>query len=180
MGQASGRMAMRRMDEFGHDLVRTSAHFGARPTHATWQGRIFSRTGSGGYPDFYAVTGYGTGAGLQGWNCRHTFGPAFPGDPGAPDLPERVNGMTSDEYYEATQKQRKLERAIRAVKGDIAAYQAVGLYGSSSDVVEARLRLGRYQRQMRDLISATGLERRYDLEHAFGIPSQPRALGRVG
>jgi len=178
IGQASGRMTMRRLDEFGHDLVRTSAHFGARPSHAPWQGRIFSRTGSGGYPDFYAVTGYGTGAGLQGWNCRHTFGPAFPDDPETPDLPERVNGMTGAEYYEATQKQRRYERAIRNSKAEIAAFQTAGLDSTSDEVVSARLKLGRYQRAVRDLLAETGLERRYDLERAFGVPYQPRALGR--
>lgn len=179
MGQAAGRMSMRRLEEYGHDLVRTSAHFGARPSHATWQGRIFSRTGtSPDYPDFYAATGYGTGPGLQGWNCRHTFGPAFPGDPDTPDLPERVNGMTSDEYYEATQKQRRFERAIRAVKADIEAMRLAGLDHAAADMVSARLKFGRYQRGLRELIRETGLIRRPDLERAFGVAVQPRALGR--
>lgn len=35
------------------------------------------------YPDFEAATGYGTGAGLCGWNCRHTFFAIFP-ELGAP------------------------------------------------------------------------------------------------
>lgn len=28
-----------------------------------------------------SATGYGTGAGLCGWNCRHTFGPYIEGCP---------------------------------------------------------------------------------------------------
>ena len=30
------------------------------------------------YADFESATGYGTGAGLCGWNCRHTFFVVFP------------------------------------------------------------------------------------------------------
>ena len=35
-----------RADELGVDLVETTAHAGARPSHAEWQGRIFSRSGN--------------------------------------------------------------------------------------------------------------------------------------
>ena len=42
-----------RADELGVDLVETTAHAGARPSHAEWQGQIFSRSGkSSKYPDF--------------------------------------------------------------------------------------------------------------------------------
>jgi hypothetical protein len=55
-----------RADEMGSDLVETSAHAGARPSHSLWQGQIFSRSGtSKKYPDFKKSTGYGTGAGLR-------------------------------------------------------------------------------------------------------------------
>ena len=30
------------------------------------------------YKNFYETTGYGTGPGLCGWNCRHSFSPFFP------------------------------------------------------------------------------------------------------
>ena len=67
------------MDEMGCEFIlETTAHGGARPSHAEWQGRRFHRGGAVDYkgrhyPDFEAATGYGTGAGLCGWNCRHTF-----------------------------------------------------------------------------------------------------------
>ena len=45
-------------NEMGCDLVETTAHAGARPSHAEWQGQIFSRSGkSTKYPDFRAATG---------------------------------------------------------------------------------------------------------------------------
>ena len=73
-----------RADELGVDLVETTAHAGARPSHAEWQGQIFSRSGkSSKYPDFVQSTGYGTGAGLGGWNCNHSFRPYIDGMPRA-------------------------------------------------------------------------------------------------
>ena len=71
-----------RADELVCDLVETTAHSGARPSHAEWQGQAFSRSGkSRKYPDFVQVTGYGTGEGLGGWNCSHSFYPFFEGLP---------------------------------------------------------------------------------------------------
>lgn len=45
-----------------------------------WQGKVFCVSGKDTrYPPFYESTGYGTGAGLCGWNCRHNFPAFFPG-----------------------------------------------------------------------------------------------------
>ena len=56
--------------------------FHTHSEHAKWQGKINSRSGNDPkYPDFKKSTGYGTGAGLCGWNCRHTFGPYIEGSP---------------------------------------------------------------------------------------------------
>ena len=79
INQACCKLEMERMKDFEVDLVITSQHFGARPSHAEWQGKVFSLSGTGQYPDFYTETGYGTGDGLGGWNCRHSFSPFFEG-----------------------------------------------------------------------------------------------------
>ena len=82
VNQTAAEVQLRRMDEIETDLVETTAHHGARPSHAAWQGKWFSRSGrSDKYPDFYASTGYGTGPGLCGWNCRHSFFPVIEGKP---------------------------------------------------------------------------------------------------
>ena len=78
VNQTAGKLQLARMDEMGAEFVETSAHGGARPSHAEWQGRRFHRGGpvdynGRHYPDFEETTGYGTGAGLCGWNCRHSF-----------------------------------------------------------------------------------------------------------
>ncbi|MEG1120527.1 MAG: phage minor capsid protein, partial [Bacteroidales bacterium] len=76
VNQTAAKLQEVRADEMDSDLVETTAHVGARPEHAEWQGKVFSRSGkSKRHPDFRESTGYGTGAGLCGWNCRHNFYP---------------------------------------------------------------------------------------------------------
>jgi hypothetical protein len=169
--QAAGRMAMMRLEAFDHDLVQTSAHFGARPEHAVWQGRVFSLTGTG-YPDFVGSTDYGSVTGLCGANCRHTFGPYWEGITDLPKLPATIEGMDNETLYDATQKQRGYERAIRATKREIDGLQKVG-----ADATAARLRLGKQQARLRAHINKTGLPRQSKREKAYGIGKvQPLAL----
>lgn len=60
--------------------MEVTAHAGARPEHAEWQGKIYSRSGkSKKYPSLKDKTGYGTGPGLGGWNCRHSMFPFYEG-----------------------------------------------------------------------------------------------------
>lgn len=70
VSQTAAQLQMNRADDMGCDLVQTSAHGGARPSHQLWQGKVFSRSGTHAkYPNFVQSTGYGTGPGLCGWNC---------------------------------------------------------------------------------------------------------------
>lgn len=171
VGQAAGRMTMSRLEQYGHDLVWVSAHFGARPEHAEWQGKAYSLTGSGGYEDFYEATGYGDVAGLLGVNCRHSFGPYFDGITELPELPDEMNGMDSETYYDATQDQRAMERAVRAYKREVAALETAG-----ADATDARLKLGKAQGRLRTHVSDKGLVRQPKREKAYGLSEQPRAL----
>ena len=60
----------RRCGQYGIDLVMVSAHYGARPSHAVWQGGVYSRSGAKGkYRGLAEATGYGTVGGLCGANC---------------------------------------------------------------------------------------------------------------
>ncbi len=116
ISQASGRIQIARMDEMDVDLVLVSSHLGARPEHAEWQGKVYTRSGlNPKYPDFVAVTGYGTVTGLCGANCRHSFGPYFEGQ----NNPfERYDDDENRKLYELEQQQRALERRIRKTKRD--------------------------------------------------------------
>ena len=114
VSQASAQIQIARLDEMNCDLVLVSSHMGARPSHQVWQGKIYSRSGtSKKYPDFVSSTGYGTGEGLCGWNCRHNFSPYYEGQ-GNPF--ERYDDKENRELYEKTQEQRAMERAIRKSK----------------------------------------------------------------
>jgi len=184
--QAAARMTLEHMEEFGHDLVQTTAHMGARPTHEVWQGRAFSLSGERTidgvtYPDFYAETGYGTVQGLCGANCRHQFYPHFPGDP----LPPRPDTEESNRQYKESQKQRRLEREIRKAKKEAAGYELAAEEATDPAVAEimrkkaeeARMRVGSLQAQMREHVKENDfLVRQSKREKAYGIGKQPTAL----
>lgn len=126
IGQAAADISIKRMEEMEWDTILVSAHVGARtgdggmnPTnHLWWQGRFYSRTGKDKrYPDFRETTGYGTGEGLCGWNCRHSFGT---GD--GINNPFDIDSIKKADNYKAEslqKRQRILERRIRNSKGDL-------------------------------------------------------------
>lgn len=112
-------------------LVEVTSHLGARPSHAEWQGQIYSlKKGHPKYPYFYDATGYGTGDGLGGWNCRHSFFPYFEGLSAAANAPAFSKAENLEEYNN-TQKQRSYERAIRKSKRELAALD--GARSAASD-----------------------------------------------
>lgn len=120
--------------DMGCEYYETSAHAGARPSHVEWQGRIFKIEGAtADYPNFEDSTGYGSGDGLCGWNCRHSFYPFWPGISipaytkemrEAYDAPRYKYGGDLLTEYELSQLMRKWERAIRESKREVVAYQA--------------------------------------------------------
>ena len=185
--QAGGRMTLDRMEAYGHELVVTSAHYGARPSHAEWQGKPCAIHGAAEvdgvrYPGLAELTGYGTVGGLKGANCRHSINPYYPGITPLPsrEWPEHEArfGMSSEEYYEATQRQRELERRVRKTKREVAGMEQAGVGMGSPTYVQKRLTLGRQQAALRDHCARNGLVRQYAREKAYGVKSQPRALAR--
>lgn len=141
--QTTAKLQIARADEMGCDLVEVTAHAGARPSHAEWQGRIYSRSGKNkGYKHFETVTGYGTGDGLCGWNCYHNFYPYFEGlsSPSFSTDPSKdYLGKSNDEMYEQQQEQRAYERSIRASKRECSALDAA-LNATTDDEVKAELK----------------------------------------
>ena len=167
VNQTTGKLQVARMDEMGCEFVETTAHGGARPSHAEWQGRRFHRGGAVDYkgrhyPDFEAATGYGTGAGLCGWNCRHTFFVVFPelGSPPAwtRESLEALNARDI-EYdgrlytrYEISQMQRARERAVRKYKRRYLAEDAAG-----ADTTASAVKLRQARQSLADFTRATGV-----------------------
>lgn len=166
VNQTAGKLQEARMDEMNVEFVETSAHGGARPSHAEWQGRRFHRGGAVDYlgkhyPDFEQATGYGTGAGLCGWNCRHTFFAVFPelGDPptwteeSLQELNARnieYNGKLYTQY-EVNQMQRARERNVRKWKKRYLAESAAG-----SDTTDSAVRLRAARQSLNEFTKATG------------------------
>ena len=151
-------------DELDVDLVEVTAHGGARPDHARWQGKVFSRNGrvtidGVTYEDLAKATGYGTGAGLGGWNCRHSFHPYIPGtsrtysDKMLKDYNAKNIEYNGEKYteYEASQIQRSIERDIRKHKRTIAAIEATG-----GDASAERKKLRDSQKSYTDFTEQTG------------------------
>ena len=74
----SGEISMRNARLMEQDLMEITAHYGARPSHADFQGKIVSLSGRSGYLSL-ADVGYEEGWGLFGYNCRHDWFPFFEG-----------------------------------------------------------------------------------------------------
>lgn len=112
LNQTACKCQDKNFNEMGGNLVETTSHMGARPEHALWQGQVFWRKKKyKSYRNFEQATGYGTGAGLGGWNCRHSFYPFF--EEISSQAFEKYRLGENEEFYELTQEQRYNERKIR-------------------------------------------------------------------
>lgn len=120
VNKTAGDMQLDLASEMGCDLVEVTSHLGARPSHAEWQGQVYSISGKNPKYKPFSVTGYGTGDGLCGWNCRHSFYPYFEGLSERASIP-KFTAEENAEYYKLTQQQRAYERAIRQSKRELAA-----------------------------------------------------------
>lgn len=109
----------------GTDYFEVTAHVGARPSHAVWQGRVYS------HQDLEDVCGLGDVTGLCGANCRHSYYAFLPGtssraysDEYLEELreeDERIRTFGGREYdgYGATQRQRQYETTMRSQRAEI-------------------------------------------------------------
>lgn len=128
IAQATGDVSIKRMEEMDWDIILVSAHIGARTgdggqnpgNHLWWQGQFYSRTGKDKrFPNFYEVTGYGTGVGLSGYNCRHSFGS---GD-GVNNPYADIQTADNVRMEKLEQRQRTLERRVRKTKREVMGLQ---------------------------------------------------------
>ena len=174
VNQNCGKVQEARADELGWDLMELTAHSGARPEHARWQGKIVSRSGQKGYLSLRDI-GYGEATGFKGINCRHDWYPYYKGSARTYTQKElnkwknekvEYNGKKISKY-EATQKQRAMERRIRQDKKDLKAQQAI-LTSNNKDIdieqVQAEIRNIKakqkdHNAQLNDFLKQTGLEK---------------------
>lgn len=107
-------------EQLGTEYFEVSYHRGARPTHQVWQGRVYSKK------ELETVCGLGTVTGLCGANCYHSYSPFIKGVDKPTYSDEELDRMNEEENtpkeyngkeytaYEARQRQRQLETAMRA------------------------------------------------------------------
>jgi hypothetical protein len=132
VNQTCGKLQELRANEMGWDLMELTAHGGARPEHAEWQGKIVSRSGKKGYLSLDDI-GYGEATGFKGVNCRHDWYPYLKGSTRT-YTQEQLNTWKNEkvtyngkEYskYDATQIQREMERQMRKDKKELAGFQGI-------------------------------------------------------
>ena len=153
VSQAASEVTATRAAEMGVTCFLVSAHMGARPTHAEWQGKVYwidwqelatripipvmasypeaSEAEKSKYREFCKATDIGTVTGLCGANCRHSYGAFFEGLSSNPY--ENMDFSKNAEYYEKTQKQRYMERSIRKTKKRILDLETALKYGGDPD-----------------------------------------------
>ena len=174
VNQNCGKLQELRADEMNWDLMELTAHSGARPSHAEWQGKIVSRSGQKGYLSLDDI-GYGKATGFKGVNCRHDWYPYYKGSVKTyadEQLKEweqeklEYNGKKMSKY-DATQEQRKIERVIRADKKELVAQQKL-LTSNNKDIdveqVKQEIRnIKAREKQHRDIlddfVEQTGLKK---------------------
>lgn len=124
MSQTAGKLQEMRADEMGQDIMELTAHSGARPEHAAWQGKLVSRSGRPGYLSL-ADIGYGTVKGFKGINCNHNWFIFFEGISKRTYTKEQLEAFKNEtvEYngkeislWKANEYQRTVERAIKETK----------------------------------------------------------------
>lgn len=169
--QLTGDIMQTNIEESDVPMVQVSEHWGARESHALWQGKIFT------VEQFKAVCGYGEPSNpdhIYSYNCRHTHYPYWPGisepiayqrEPG----PFTVNGRRYT-YYEATQKQRAMERQIRALKREVNAGGDKAVLGS-----EIRQRT----REYKAFSDACGIREKLERLHVLGYDRSTSARVRA-
>jgi len=172
------------MDYLETDLVEVTAHLGARnvdgpngwENHAKWQGGVYRwaakpKASAGKYPDFEKACGMGSVAGIGGANCRHSFHPYIEGVSERTYTDAELESMKPEnrpkikfegrEYddYQATQKQREIERTIRKLKRRKAAFEAAGL---KEDALATGSRLRILNQKYKAFSKAVGLPEQWE------------------
>ena len=174
INQNCGKLQELRADEMGWDLMELTAHSGARPSHAEWQGKIVSRSGKKGYLSLRDI-GYGEPTGFKGINCRHDWHPYYKGSIKTytqKQLDEWRNEKVTYNgeeisMYDATQKQRYLERKIRQDKKDLKAQQAILTSNNSyidieqvqNEIRNIKSSQKEHNAQLSDFLKQTGLNK---------------------
>ena len=193
VSQTAAAVSLRQAEDAGCYLMEITAHSGARPDHAKWQGQLVTITGkdAGKIIDGLRVftlseIGYGSGEGFKGWNCRHNWHAYYPGFSTPNYTPEELkkldepcisyNGKLYTEY-EVSQMQRAQERRVRAWKRRCITAQE-GVNSATDEATRATAqaefdRSARYlknnEAKLKDFCRQTGQDRDRFREQVLGL-----------
>lgn len=202
VGQTAAAVAKKRAEDSGCRYMELTAHGGARPEHARWQGQLVQIRGKrtrkiiDGLKVFtLEEIGYGDGRGFKGWNCRHNWHPYYPGLSTPNYTPEQIARLdeksisyNGEKYtaYEISQMQRKGERKVRTLKRRAAALEEAAkntdnpvLKQSLNDDFSAvSVRLKDAEKTLKDFCRQTGQRRDAFREqvNGFGRSTAQRAV----
>lgn len=180
VGQTVRKISEINANDMDCDIMEITAHAGARPSHAEWQGQLASLSGKnvgrkidGARVYSLKEIGYGTGDGFGGWNCRHDWFPFFEGISSRAYSNQRLKDLNAKniEYngkmyseYEIDQMQRALERKVRERKRAVSAADTAVKNAPDDQTAnqmkafftEQSVKLKQAEKNLSDFISATG------------------------
>ena len=193
VSQTAAAVSLRQAEDAGCYLMEITAHSGARPDHAEWQGQLVTITGkdAGKIIDGLRVftlseIGYGSGEGFKGWNCRHNGHAYYPGFSTPNYTPEELkkldkpcisyNGKLYTEY-EVSQMQRAQERRVRAWKrrcitaqeGVNSATDEATNAAAQAEYSKSAVHLKANEAKLKDFCRQTGQDRDRFREQVYGF-----------
>lgn len=193
VSQTAAAVSLRQAEDAGCYLMEITAHSGARPDHAKWQGQLVTITGkdAGKIIDGLRVftlseIGYGSGEGFKGWNCRHNWHAYYPGFSTPNYTQEELkkldepcisyNGKLYTEY-EVSQMQRAQERRVRAWKrrcitaqeGVNSATDEATRATAQAEYSKSAVHLKANEEKLKDFCKQTGQNRDRFREQVYGF-----------
>lgn len=177
-------------EQLGTEYFEVSYHRGARPTHQVWQGRVYSKK------ELETVCGLGTVTGLCGANCYHSYSPFMKGIDTPTYSEEELDRMNEEENtpkeyngkeytaYEAQQRQRQLETAMRADRQKI---ELLTQGGADDDTITgAKVRYFQRQDEYVKFSKAMGLPEQWEKitvngKNALGskLPKKAESVNKI-
>lgn len=193
VSQTAAAVAKQQAENADCQYMELTAHSGARPEHAEWQGQLVIIKGKRTklYIDGLKVftlseIGYGEGAGFKGWNCRHNWHPYYVGYSTPNYTQEELkkldepcipyNGKLYTEY-EISQMQRAGERKVRAWKrrcitaqeGVNSATDAATKAAAQAEYGKSAVHLKANEEKLKDFCKQTGQDRDRFREQVYGF-----------
>lgn len=157
----ASRAVFDRMKDFGLHIIEISSHPGARPKCAKDQGKLYDLNNGSGYVKDgngkkirylpWSSTSYGEPDGILGINCGHNGYPFTAGLSLQRYFP--YDEEENDKLYMKIQKQRELERKVRASKRACSVLKD----GDPEHFKKASVQLKQRSQALKDYCDANGL-----------------------